>query len=71
MRTRRVKRITLMFLVILLIGYGAGRLHQRDLTIACVSLSQSLDQLVTMYEAANTTMWESLGIMIRQEELDR
>ena len=67
MRTRRVKRIILMLLTSTLIGYGTGRLHQRDVVTTCLALTHNLDQLVSMYQTANTTMWESLGLMARHE----
>ena len=70
MRTRRVKRIAFIGLIVLFVGYGAGRLHQRDVVTSCIALAHSLDQLVSVYQEANTTMWESLGIMARQEQLD-
>ena len=70
MRYRRLKWIVLLSLVVLFIGYGAGRLHQRDVVTSCLALSHNLNQLVTVYQEANTTMWASLGIMARQEQTD-
>ena len=67
MRIRRLKWIALSGLIRTLIGYGAGRLHQRDVVTTCLSLAHNLDQLVSMYQEANTTMWKSLGIMARHE----
>ena len=67
MRIRRLKWIALSGLILTLIGYGAGRLHQRDLVMTCLALTHNLDQLVSMYQEANTTMWKSLGIMARSE----
>ena len=67
MRHRRLKWIALSGLILTLTGYGAGRLHQRDLVTTCLTLTHSLNQLVSMYQEANTTMWKSLGIMARSE----
>jgi hypothetical protein len=66
MRPRRARRLAVAGLGVLVLGYSAGRLHQQDTVAACRSLAGSLDQMVTMYEGANTAMWEALGVVARR-----
>jgi hypothetical protein len=52
-------------LALALVGYAVGRQHQHDTVETCIALAGSLDQMVTMYEAANTEMWRALGYLAR------
>ena len=67
MRPRRVKWLAAAGLGMALAGYAAGRRHQRDTVQACLALAGSVDRMVTMYDAANTAMWEALGAVARLE----
>ncbi len=68
MRPRRVKWLAAAGLGLVLVGYAVGRQHQHDTVATCMALAGSLDQMVTMYEAANTEMWKALGAIARVEE---
>ncbi len=68
MRNRRLKWLALAGLGLALVGYVIGRQHQSATVATCVALAGSLDQMVTMYEEANTEMWKALGIVARLEQ---
>lgn len=67
MRPRRITRLAIIGLSLLLLGYGAGRWHQRDTVATCTALAGSLDRMVTAYDAANAEMWRALGVIARAE----
>ncbi len=67
MRHRRVKWLALAGLALTVVGYTAGRQHQHDTVETCMALAGSLDQMVTMYEAANTEVWKAIGAVARLE----
>ncbi len=68
MRTRRLKWLAAAGLALALVGYIVGRQHQSDTVETCLALAGSLDQMVIMYEQANTEMWKALGAVARVEE---
>ena len=63
MRPRRVMRLATAGLGLLLLGYAAGRRHQRDTVEAYRNLATTLERMVTSYEEANETMWATLGAL--------
>lgn len=67
MRNRRVKWLAAAGLGLILVGYVIGRQHQSATVATCIALAGSLDQMVTMYEQANTEMWKALGAVARLE----
>ncbi len=68
LRHRRLKWLAAAGLGLALLGYVVGRQHQSATVATCIALAGSLDQMVTMYEEANTEMWKALGVMARVEE---
>ncbi len=68
MRNRRLKWLAAIGLGLALVGYVIGRRHQSATVATCMALAGSLDQMVTMYEQANTEMWKALGVVARVEE---
>ena len=68
MRHRRLKWLAAAGLGLVLVGYVTGRQHQSATVATCMALAGSLDQMVTMYEEANTEMWKALGVISRVEE---
>ncbi len=72
MRPRRVTRLATAGLGLLLLGYAAGRLHQRDTVAAYRDLARTLEQMVEKYETANVVMWNALGTLAQTtDETDR
>lgn len=67
MRNRRVRWLAAAGLGLALAGYAGGRQHQSVTVATCLALAGSLDQMVTMYEEANTEMWKALGVVARLE----
>ncbi len=67
MRLRRVKWLAAAGLGLVLVGYAVGRLHQHDTVEAYRELAGTLEQMLTTYEVANASMWESLGALARLE----
>ncbi len=67
MRHRRLKWLAAAGFGLALIGYAVGRQHQSATVATCMALAGSLDQMVTMYEQANTEMWKALGVVARVE----
>ncbi|KKN05832.1 hypothetical protein LCGC14_1083400 [marine sediment metagenome] len=68
MRNRRVKWLAAAGLGLVLAGYVVGRQHQSATVATCLALAGSLDQMVRIYEEANTEMWRALGAVARVEE---
>ncbi len=68
MRHRRVKWLAAAGLGLAFVGYVTGRQHQSATVATCMALAGSLDQMVMMYEQANTEMWKALGVVARVEE---
>lgn len=68
MAHRRTKWVTMVGIGLLVLGYMVGRQHQSATVATCIALAGSLDQMVTMYEEANTEMWKALGVMSRFKE---
>ncbi len=48
---------------IVIVGYAAGRQHQRDVVSLCYATAANVRRMIEEYEAANLRIWDALGLL--------